>query len=278
MKMKRKRRSVQKVLFRFVKQAVSLARKLTDCAMIQISHPAGNGITGWKHAVLHFLRLHMEATLVEVLDWAEEMDRVRAALVLKRGEFRGPSALCKSFDRAPMSIWRELLDQSGHAAIDATYFDRRQASSHYLQRCDREVQTVQTTFLVDTAQGAVIDVHCSMKWPNGTKIGPQVALRNAGDLLSLAADKDYDDMSFREDLRAEGVRPLIKHRVFAPYDHAHNARIEDELYNQRSICETVNSVIKRSDGSAVRARAWYRQFREITLAAAVYNVEQAVKQ
>ena len=47
----------------------------------------------------------------------------------------------------------------------------------------------------------------------------------------------------------EGVRPLIKHRVFAPYDHAHNARIDHGLYNQRSICETVNSVIKRSYGS-----------------------------
>jgi IS5 family transposase len=114
--------------------------------------------------------------------------------------------------------------------------------------------------------------------PNGTNVGPQVALRNAGDLRSLAADKGYDDMSFREDLRAEGVRPLIKHRVFAPYDHAHNAQIEDALYNQRSVCETVNSVIKRSYGSAVRARVWYRQFREITLAAAIYNVEQAVKQ
>ena len=83
-----------------------------------------------------------------------------------------------------------------------------------------------------------------------------------GDLLSLAADKDYDDMSFREELRAKNVRPLIKHRVFALYDHAHNARIQDELYNQRSICEIMNSVIKRSYGSAVRARVWYRQFRE----------------
>ena len=275
---------MQKILFRFVKQAVSIARKLTDTAVMQISHRAGNGVAGWKHAVLHFLRLHMAATLAEVLDWAEEMERVRAALVTERGEFPGPSALCKSFDRAPMHIWRELLrlssellDQNGHAAIDATYFDRRQASSHYLKRCDRTVQTVQTTFLVDTAQGAGIDVHCSTKWPNGTNVGPQVACVPQGDLRSLAADKGYDDMSFREDLRAEGVRPLIKHRVFAPYDHAHNARIEDALYNQRSVCETVNSVIKRSYGSAVRARVWYRQFREITLAAAVYNVEQAVK-
>jgi len=81
----------------------------------------------------------MEATLLEVLDWAEETERARAALVLERGDFPGPSALCKSFDRAPMHIWRELLrlssellDQSDHAVIDATYFDRRQVSSHSL--------------------------------------------------------------------------------------------------------------------------------------------------
>lgn len=249
---------MQKTLFGFVKQAVSIARKLSDAALMQISHPAGNGVAGWKHAVLHFIRLHMDATLEETIDWAEEMERVRAALILERGSFPGPSALCKSFDCTPMKTWRdllrrssELLDHSGHAAIDATYFDRRQASSHYLKRCDRAVQTIQATFLVDTAEGAVLDIHCSTKWPNGTKIGPQVALRNAGDLRSLAADKEYDDMSFRDQLRAEGVRPLIKHRVFAPYDHAHNARIDDGLYNQRSICETVNSVIKRSYGSAV---------------------------
>lgn len=107
---------MHKVLFRFVKQAVSIARKLTDTALIQISHPAGNGVAGWKHAVLPFLRLHTEATLKEVL---------------AHGEFPGPSSLCKSFDRAPMRFWRkllrlssELLDQNGHTAIDTTYFDR----------------------------------------------------------------------------------------------------------------------------------------------------------
>jgi len=99
---------------------------------MQISHPA-------------FSPLHMDATLEEVLDWAEEMERVRAALILERGEFPGPSALCESFDRAPMRIWRELLNQSGHAAIGATYFDRRQASTHYLSRRDRNVQTVQAS-------------------------------------------------------------------------------------------------------------------------------------
>ena len=73
-----------------------------------------------------------------------------------------------------------------------------------------------------------------------------------------------------------GIRPLVKHRVFAPYDHAHNARIEDDLYNQRSMTETVNSSITRSDGSAVRAREWYREFRKIILMCTVYNIKQHV--
>ena len=111
-----------------------------------------------------------------------------------------------------------------------------------------------------------------MKWSNGTNVGPQSELRN------LAADKGYDDMSFREELRAEGVSLLIKHRVFAPVCQVHNARIDEEFYNQRSICEIVNSVMKHLNGGTVRARVWYRQFCEITLTAVVYNVEQAVKQ
>ena len=82
-------------------------------------------------------------------------------------------------------------------------------------------------------------------------------------------------MSFRESLRVVGVRPLIKHRVFAPYDHAHNARIDDECYHQCSTTESMNSSLKRSHSSAVRARDWFRQFRKIALIAGVHNIEQA---
>ncbi|RZV06327.1 hypothetical protein BDK88_3877 [Natrinema hispanicum] len=68
------------------------------------------------------------------------------------------------------------------------------------------------------------------------------------------------------------IRPLIKHRIFAPYDHAHNARIDDDRYAQRSMAETVNSTVKRSLGYTVRARTWYREFREIALICVVYNI------
>ena len=49
------------ILFRFVRYAASLAQKLTDAALMELSHPAGNGFAGWKHAVLLYLREHMDA-------------------------------------------------------------------------------------------------------------------------------------------------------------------------------------------------------------------------
>jgi len=56
----------------------------------------------------------------------------------------------------------------------------------------------------------------------------------------------------------------------------HTARISDNLYNQRSMTEALNSSVKRSYDSAVRAREWYREFREIVLICLVYNIKQYV--
>jgi glutamine synthetase len=58
-----------------------------------------------------------------------------------------------------------LLDQNGRAAIDATFFDHGHASRHYARRSDRTIQPLKTTLIVDPAQNAVIDVHCSARWP-----------------------------------------------------------------------------------------------------------------
>ena len=53
---------------------------------------------------------------------------------------------------------------------------------------------------------------------------------------------------------------------------------DDDLYGQRSMAETVFSSVKRSLGSALRARSWYREFREVALMCAVYNIKKAAKQ
>ncbi len=109
------------------------------------------------------------------------------------------------------------------------------------------------------------------------KIGPQVARRNAGNLRSLAADRGYDARAFRDELREHGVRPLIKHHIMNPLDHAHNARMDSDRYHQRSMSETVFSSIKRTLGAAVSARSWWLEFREMLLKATVYNLRRTVR-
>ena len=181
---------------------------------------------------------------------------------LEPNDLPHPSTLNKWFDRIVMEVWRVLLrhsaqlhDPSPHVAVDATYYERSPASKHYCDRTNYCVQTVEATKLVDTETQAILDVHCTTtREGSDADVCARLARRYAGELHTLAADKGYDSQPLRETLREMGIRPLVKHRVFAPYDHAHNARVEDDLYNQRSMTETVNSSVKRSYGLVIHRR------------------------
>ncbi len=73
------------------------------------------------------------------------------------------------------------------------------------------------------------------------------------------------------------MRQLIKHCIFIPYDHAHNARIDNNCYNTRFMSESVNSGVKRSLGFAVQAHGWFCAFREIALICIFYNLKRLIK-
>ena len=168
------------------------------------------------------------------------MDRVCRLLQLARTAFPTPSTLYRSFERVPRSVWRGFLresanicDPGSHRAIDATFFDRETSSRYYQNRSDRHMRTLKTTALVDTNTCAILDIHCSAHWPHDTQTGRRVALRSTEKIESLAGDKGYDDQYLRDAHRSEGVWPLLRHRLFAAYDHAHNARLDSGLYGQR---------------------------------------------
>jgi IS5 family transposase len=268
---------------RFTSKAVQLAKNAVGGRGEVAAPEGGGGFAEYAVVSLHCLRVYLEKSYRETLDLLSEMPQILAEIGLGEADLPDHSTLVKWFDRIKTALWRVLLrlsselhDPSGHAAIDATFFDRETASKHYCRRTDYRVQTLKTTALVDTETQAILDVHCSTGKPHDTQLGWQVARRNAGDLASLAADKGYDWMELREKLREQGVRPLIKHRIFRPIDHAHNARVDGPRYRQRSMCETVFSSIKRTLGDAVRARAWFREFREIVLKCVVHNIKRAV--
>jgi IS5 family transposase len=64
-----KRLNVPTTLFRFVKQAASLAQKRCAASPIAVvNDPAGHGFADWKHLTMRFLPIHMDAGYVEIVD------------------------------------------------------------------------------------------------------------------------------------------------------------------------------------------------------------------
>jgi IS5 family transposase len=264
-------------LLDFVKQCRHLAKQALGK---YAGEPASGGFARWKHVVLHCFRLEEGHSYRETPNRLKYLTEVRDALGLDRDDLPDYSTIYKSFDRLKMWVWRALLrvsaqqhPQSGHAALDSTFFDRRSASSYYRQRSGSTVQTLKVTTLTDVESLAVLDVHVSARWKHDTKTGPQVVRRNADDLLSVAADKAFHNWLSKYEFYALGVDPLILQRGSKPLTVGHNALIRAKGYSQRWMAETSYSTTKRSLGDAVRALGWYRQFREIVLMFAIANIE-----
>lgn len=246
----------------------------------------GDGFADHALISLHCLRIYLDTSYRMTIDLLREMPRIIGSIGLERDDLPHPSTLCKALDRIEMGLCRVLLRQSAHlhdlgdtVGIDATYFERDRASRHYCRRTEYCIQTLEATTLVDTDTQAILDVHCTTtRDGSDAEVCSRLVDRYPGEVQVLVADKGYDCQWLRADLRDRSIRPLIKHRLHAPYDHAHNARIDGDRYGQRAMCETVFSSVKRTLGADLRSRAWYREFREIALTCCVYNIKRAVKQ
>jgi len=104
-----------------------------------------------------------------------------------------------------------------------------------------------------------------MKQLHDSKIGWQMVKRNLDKLNILTADKGYDWWLLRQRLRAEGVKPVIKHREFGWRGIVNNFLQDDTIYHQRSNAESTFFALRRKYGEIVRARTWFGQFRELVL-------------
>jgi len=270
-------------LRRFTKRCVKLAKSIVDDASEPAEPRKGGGFAEWAMLSLHCLRLHMEKSYRVTVDYLKEMPRITGEIGLDTTDLPHYTTFCDWFGEIKIRAIRLLLRLSSsdenerRVAIDSTGFDRDRASHHYCQRANYRVRSLKVTVLVDVETLHVVDVHCTTTKKHDTQIGEQVIKRNADDLLSLSGDKGYDWKKLRDELRSSGVRPLIRHREFTHLDKAHNSRMNNDDYNQRWMSETAFSSIKRTLGDGLRSRLWYREFREMILKAAVYNIKNSVK-
>ena len=100
-------------------------------------------------------------------------------------------------------------------------------------------------------------------------------------IVALAADAGYDSEAAHEYARHQcGIRTLIPatrgrpttKRLKGYWRQRMRTRFNLQKYRQRWQVETVNSMLKRSLGSALRARTYWSQSREIQLRVLTHNV------
>jgi len=157
------------------------------------------------------------------------------------------------------------------ASIDASGYDRHYASKHYVRRCKMTFGDLKVTKIIDVHRLSVHRIHCTTTRRHDSQILLPLVTKTAASLLSLHGDAGYDSKPIRDSLRRQGIRPVIKHRVFWNIDKAHNARLKD--YGKRSMSETVNSMMKRKYGDYVSSKAWNNQFKEMNLKCLVHNID-----
>jgi hypothetical protein len=179
-----------------------------------------------------------------------------------------------------------LGKRSPLAAIDSTGLETRHVSAYYTKRCKRHKGHYKSRYpklsaIGDTANhlilGFVID-----RGPKSDLSEARATVREAlshqalGDLLG---DPGYEAESFHSFCRDQrDIRSIIPttdrgrpradggpHPVRGRYRKRMKSRFPQVLYGQRWQVETIISMLKRNFGSALRARSYHSQNREVRL-------------
>jgi hypothetical protein len=177
------------------------------------------------------------------------------------------------------------------AAVDGTRMESRHVSRYYVKRRSKTgTSTQETTYAKYPKVVLVTDCHSHMVLAAEPGRGPasdlvlfKAALKQAANrarIGTLLADADFDGEWVHEHVRTYGIRTLIPPERGRPSEkppvvkwrRRMKQRFNKKKYDQLWQTETVNSMIKRRLGSALRARSYWSQCREIMLRVITHNV------
>ena len=177
------------------------------------------------------------------------------------------------------------------AAVDGTGMESRHVSRYYVKRRSKTGSgTQETTYskypkvvLVTDCRTHLVLAATPGRGPASDLVLFKAAFKDAvgrARIGTLLADADFDGEWVHEHVRSFGVRTLIPPERGRPSDkppvgkwrRQMKRRFDKTKYGQRWQTETVNSMIKRRLGSALRARNYWSQCREIILRIITHNV------
>jgi hypothetical protein len=177
------------------------------------------------------------------------------------------------------------------AAIDGTGLESRHVSRYYVKRRSKTgTGTQETTYskfpkvvLVTDCRTHLVLAAVPGRGPASDLVLFKAALKQAvgrARIGTLSADADFDGEWVHEHVRSYGIRTLIPPERGRPsakppagkWRRRMKQQFDKRKYGQRWQTETVNSMVKRRLGSALRARGYWSQCREIILRVITHNV------
>lgn len=177
------------------------------------------------------------------------------------------------------------------AALDGTGFESRHISAHYLRRCRQSKEKRQKKHTRHPKVGLLCECASHLviaaipgRGPGSDSVHYRKALTEARRCVSidtLVADAGYDSEDAHVYARQTlGIRSIIPSTIGRPtekpptgyYRRLMRRQLDKKKYGQRWQVETVNSMIKRNLDSALRARAYHSQGREIFLRVLAHNI------
>jgi len=186
-----------------------------------------------------------------------------------------------------------LPQRSKQAAIDSTGLESRHVSAHFVKRCQCHRAHYRSRYpklsaVCDTSNHLILGL-VTDRGPKPDPVEAQQALHDAlgrQRFSTLLGDAGYESEGFHALCRDElGIRTIIpttdrgrprrdgKPRpVRGRYRRLMKQRFPKKTYGQRWQIETVFSMLKRNMGSALRARTYHSQNREIRLRVLTHNL------
>lgn len=202
------------------------------------------------------------------------------------------SALAKMLKRIPTILWNVLLAATVRfkrtlvAAIDGTYFARRNPSFHYLKRCKRKMplkNAVQTIALLDTRRKKWLSFHTRLVRRHESLDFRKVVDASVVPLQKLVADKASDNEEIHKYCTNKNIEPHIPVRrkmCRGMQRRKHTATFRTRTYHRRSLIEAAFSRLKRTQGGFVKNKTCRTIRSEVNLKILNDNLNllQALKQ
>ena len=176
-------------------------------------------------------------------------------------------------------------------AIDGTGFDAWQRSRHYEKRAGEfkelpHMPYAKAGIFIDVDTQMILDFELVMGYEHDVKIAERIFRRNEIKGITGLGDKGYDSESLHETARANGIifyAPVRKMNKRArkntrPSGKYRRQCVErPEFAGKRSIVETVNSVLKRTQIHYLRSKEGHMREREFAWNVVLYNIKRVTK-